>query len=95
MTEPAPADIAILSVTHRDGTTRSIAYRHTPGAPGRHGPTIVFLPGYMSDMAGSKASNGRGHKGTAACASIIRAVAAAKAALPKARCRAGATRCWR
>lgn len=30
---------------------RRIAYRHTPGA----GPTIVFLPGYMSDMAGGKA----------------------------------------
>ncbi len=30
---------------------RRIAYRHNPGA----GPTIVFLPGYMSDMAGSKA----------------------------------------
>ena len=30
---------------------RSIAFRHVPGS----GPTIVFLPGYMSDMAGSKA----------------------------------------
>lgn len=29
-----------------------IAYRFTPGT----GPTIVFLPGYMSDMAGSKAT---------------------------------------
>lgn len=28
-----------------------IAYQLTPGA----GPTLVFLPGYMSDMAGSKA----------------------------------------
>ncbi|MCX7284337.1 MAG: alpha/beta hydrolase [Novosphingobium sp.] len=28
-----------------------MAYRHLPGS----GPTIVFLPGYMSDMAGSKA----------------------------------------
>ncbi|MFZ4688171.1 MAG: alpha/beta fold hydrolase [Polymorphobacter sp.] len=28
-----------------------LAYRHTPGA----GPLLVFLPGYMSDMAGSKA----------------------------------------
>ena len=28
-----------------------IAYRHTPGT----GPTIVFLPGYASDMSGSKA----------------------------------------
>jgi pimeloyl-ACP methyl ester carboxylesterase len=31
---------------------RRIAFRHTPGA----GPTLVFLPGYMSDMAGGKAS---------------------------------------
>ncbi len=29
-----------------------IAHRHAPGA----GPTIVFLPGYMSDMAGGKAT---------------------------------------
>lgn len=29
----------------------SMAYRFTPGA----GPVIVFLPGYMSDMAGGKA----------------------------------------
>ena len=31
---------------------RRIAYRFTPGA----GPALVFLPGYMSDMAGSKAT---------------------------------------
>lgn len=31
---------------------RKIAFRHLRGA----GPTLVFLPGYMSDMAGSKAS---------------------------------------
>ena len=29
-----------------------IAYRHVPGA----GPALVFLPGYMSDMAGGKAT---------------------------------------
>jgi pimeloyl-ACP methyl ester carboxylesterase len=29
-----------------------LAYRFTPGA----GPTIVFLPGYMSDMTGAKAT---------------------------------------
>lgn len=28
-----------------------LAFRHTPGS----GPAVVFLPGYMSDMAGSKA----------------------------------------
>lgn len=31
---------------------RQIAFRQTPGT----GPTLVFLPGYMSDMAGSKAT---------------------------------------
>ena len=31
---------------------RRIAFRHHPGA----GPLVVFLPGYMSDMAGSKAT---------------------------------------
>ena len=30
---------------------RRLAYRHTTGS----GPAVVFLPGYMSDMAGSKA----------------------------------------
>ncbi len=30
---------------------RRLAYRHRPG----RGPLVVFLPGYMSDMAGSKA----------------------------------------
>ncbi|OYX08240.1 MAG: alpha/beta hydrolase, partial [Sphingomonadales bacterium 32-68-7] len=31
---------------------RRIAFRHTPGS----GPALVFLPGYISDMAGSKAT---------------------------------------
>jgi len=31
--------------------SRPLAYRHTPGT----GPTIVFLPGYASDMTGTKA----------------------------------------
>ncbi|RYD42829.1 MAG: alpha/beta hydrolase [Sphingomonadales bacterium] len=35
----------------RSGRPR-LAYRHKPGT----GPTIVFLPGYMSDMAGGKAT---------------------------------------
>ncbi len=30
----------------------ALAYRHQPGS----GPLVVFLPGYMSDMAGSKAA---------------------------------------
>jgi pimeloyl-ACP methyl ester carboxylesterase len=40
-------DVRILE---RQG--RRLAYRHRPG----RGPTIVFLPGYMSDMAGGKAT---------------------------------------
>ena len=36
--------------TMHDG--RKIAFRHLPG----DGPTLVFLPGYMSDMDGSKAT---------------------------------------
>lgn len=35
---------------------REIAFRHTAGADNRTDPTLVFLPGYMSDMAGSKAT---------------------------------------
>lgn len=35
----------------RPGRPR-LAYRHVPG----RGPTMVFLPGYMSDMAGGKAT---------------------------------------
>ena len=35
---------------------RRIAYRHHPGAGPNLGPTLVFLPGYMSDMDGGKAT---------------------------------------
>lgn len=45
MTEPAPA---FLSRPDRP----ALAYRHVPGSS----PTVVFLPGYMSDMAGGKAT---------------------------------------
>lgn len=37
---------------HTMADRRRIAYRFTPGT----GPAIVFLPGYMSDMAGGKAT---------------------------------------
>lgn len=43
------ADQAPSRFARPDGL--QIAYRLTPG----HGPTIIFLPGYMSDMEGSKA----------------------------------------
>ena len=39
-----------LRFLHRDGG-RACAYRHRCG----RGPTLVFLPGYMSDMEGAKA----------------------------------------
>lgn len=39
-----------MPILHRPGRP-TLAYRHRPGT----GPTLVFLPGYMSDMAGSKA----------------------------------------
>ncbi|MEP0392450.1 MAG: alpha/beta hydrolase [Erythrobacter sp.] len=35
---------------------RRIAFRHTKPTHASSGPTLVFLPGYMSDMAGGKAS---------------------------------------
>jgi pimeloyl-ACP methyl ester carboxylesterase len=35
-----------------DANGRRIAFRHAAGA----GPTLVFLPGYLSDMSGSKAA---------------------------------------
>ena len=35
---------------------RRIAFRHATGTVSGSGPTLVFLPGYMSDMAGSKAT---------------------------------------
>jgi pimeloyl-ACP methyl ester carboxylesterase len=41
----------MLRFLDRPGLPR-LAYRHRPGA----GPTIVFLPGYRSDMTGGKAS---------------------------------------
>src|SRR3546814_7119950 len=45
------ADTAPGHYLPRPGRPR-LAYRHVAGA----GPTIVFLPGYMSDMDGGKAS---------------------------------------
>ncbi|OCC23898.1 alpha/beta hydrolase [Croceicoccus estronivorus] len=35
---------------------RRIAYRSTPDSAGGDAPALVFLPGYMSDMAGGKAT---------------------------------------
>ena len=35
---------------------RRIAFRLTPAKSDHDKPAIVFLPGYMSDMAGSKAT---------------------------------------
>ena len=43
------SEITPSYLTRPDGVR--LAYRHQPG----NGPTIIFLPGYMSDMQGSKA----------------------------------------
>ncbi len=50
MTEPALPAPAVHTLA--DG--RRIAYRFAPGSG--QGPVVVFRPGYMSDMAGSKAA---------------------------------------
>ena len=38
--------------SHTSPLGTKLAFRHTPGS----GPAVVFLPGYMSDMAGGKAT---------------------------------------
>lgn len=43
---------AMAELQFHDVDGCQVAFRHHAGA----GPTLVFLPGYMSDMAGSKAS---------------------------------------
>jgi len=45
-------DIRFHTFTDAAGKQRRIAYRQVEGT----GPTLVFLPGYMSDMAGGKAT---------------------------------------
>jgi len=44
--------LAMETRFHRMTDGRRIAFRHTAGS----GPAIVFLPGYMSDMTGTKAT---------------------------------------
>ena len=63
---------------------RRIACRFLPGAE----PALVFLPGYMSDMAGGKA---QAVMAWARGAGRVKA----RAISPMARCRAGGTRWWR
>ncbi|MEM8724634.1 MAG: alpha/beta hydrolase, partial [Pseudomonadota bacterium] len=41
---------------HEMDDGRRIGYRLTEGTGHATGPTLVFLPGYMSDMAGGKAT---------------------------------------
>ena len=43
----------ILNLDRPGGAT--LAYCYTPAKPGVQGTTLVFLPGYMSDMEGGKA----------------------------------------
>lgn len=50
---PGDARGAVSGLEYHDlPDGRRIAFRHTVGS----GPTLVFLPGYMSDMSGSKAT---------------------------------------
>jgi pimeloyl-ACP methyl ester carboxylesterase len=49
--KPCPIAALMSSLSHLDHGGVSLAYRFRPGA----GPLLVFLPGYMSDMTGSKA----------------------------------------
>lgn len=44
----------VMHHTLYDG--RRVAFRFTPGAGPQASPCLVFLPGYMSDMSGSKAT---------------------------------------
>ncbi|MCK9541005.1 MAG: alpha/beta hydrolase [Novosphingobium sp.] len=48
-------DTAFHAAFHTMPDGRRIAWRFTPGAGKDSGPALVFLPGYMSDMAGGKA----------------------------------------
>ena len=48
---PEPAPLAYFD----PGDGRRIAYRLRPANPKVQGPTLVFLPGYASDMEGTKA----------------------------------------
>lgn len=49
---PEPAPLAYFD----PGDGRRIAFRHRPANAKVKGPTLVFLPGYASDMDGTKAS---------------------------------------
>jgi len=50
--KPEPAPLAYFD----PGDGRRIAYRLRPANPQVKGPTLMFLPGYASDMDGTKAS---------------------------------------
>src|SRR5262245_29704954 len=49
--KPDPAPLAYFD----PGDGRRIAYRFRPANPKVKGPTLMFLPGYASDMEGTKA----------------------------------------
>ena len=50
--QPEPAPLAYFD----PGDGRRIAYRFRPADPKIKGPTLMFLPGYASDMEGTKAT---------------------------------------
>ncbi len=53
-TNPKPESAPLAYFDPGDG--RKIAYRHRPADPKIKGPTLTFLPGYASDMDGTKAA---------------------------------------
>lgn len=50
------SDIQYHTPSHIGPDGTRIAFRLTPSATEGKGPTLVFLPGYMSDMSGGKAT---------------------------------------
>jgi pimeloyl-ACP methyl ester carboxylesterase len=63
---PEPAPLAYFD----PGDGRKIAYRLRPAHPQTKGPTLVFLPGYGSDMEGTKAVQLDGYAAAAGLACL-------------------------
>jgi pimeloyl-ACP methyl ester carboxylesterase len=80
--------LTFSSLDRGDGVR--LAYVHTPG----QGPTIVFLPGFMSDMTGDKAVELERWAAAPFCASIIPAMAPAAARSPTVQSADGPTMRW-
>ena len=77
------------------GDAPRLAYRHRPG----RGPAVVFLPGYMSDMEGGKATAldaWAGSQGLNMLGFDLRRLRVERRRVRRGRrCRDGAAMCWR